>query len=117
LSQVKSTEQITSISAKEFELKFENNNSAVLDVRTKTEYNNVHLDGNHVQLISLDSIHKKMGELDVKKTYHIYCGGGYRSIIAASILKRNGFSSLIDVSGGFAALKDTQLSMVAGKCS
>ena len=58
-----------------------------------------------------------MGELDVKKTYHIYCGGGYRSIIAASILKRNGFSSLIDVSGGFAALKDTQLSMVAGKCS
>lgn len=113
----KSTEQITSISAKEFELKFENNNSAVLDVRTKTEYNNVHLDGNHVQLLSLDSIHKKMGELDVKKTYHIYCGGGYRSIIAASILKRNGFSSLIDVSGGFAALKDTQLSMVAGKCS
>ncbi|MBK86377.1 MAG: MBL fold metallo-hydrolase [Flavobacteriaceae bacterium] len=113
----KSTEQITSISAKEFELKFENNNSPVLDVRTKTEYNNAHLYGNHVQLLSLESIHNKIGEIDIKKTYHIYCGGGYRSIIAASILKRNGFSRLIDVSGGFSALKETQLSMVAGKCN
>ena len=111
----KSIEQITSISAKEFELKFEKNNSSVLDVRTKTEYNNAHLDGNHVQLLSLDSIHKKICELDIKKTYNIYCGGGYRSIIAASILKRNGFSNLIDISGGVAALKDTKLSMVAEK--
>jgi glyoxylase-like metal-dependent hydrolase (beta-lactamase superfamily II)/rhodanese-related sulfurtransferase len=113
----KSTEQITSISAKEFELEFENNISAVLDVRKKMEYNNAHLDGNHVQLLSLDSIYKKIGEIDIKKTYHIYCGGGYRSIIAASILKRNGFSNLIDISGGFAALKDTKLSMVSGKCN
>ena len=110
----KTTEQITSITVKEFEKRFNTKPIAVLDVRKDGEYNSVHLEGAHIQHLSLDSIHQKIKGIESQKTYHIYCGGGYRSVIAASILKANGFSNVIDIAGGFTALKKTQLPMVNG---
>ena len=76
-----------------------------------------HLEGDHIEHLSLDSIHQKIQGIESQKTYHVYCGGGYRSVIAASILKANGFSNVIDIAGGFAALKKTQLPMVNGVCN
>ena len=113
----KTTEQITSITAKEFEQRFNNKSIAVLDVRKDGEYNSAHLEGNHVEHLSLDSIHQKIQGIESQKTYHVYCGGGYRSVIATSILKANGFSNVIDIAGGFAALKKTQLPMANGVCN
>ena len=110
----KTTEQIKSISVKEFEQRFNTKPIAVLDVRKDGEYNSMHLEGANVQHLSLDSIHQKIQGIESQKTYHIYCGGGYRSVIAASILKANGFSNIIDIAGGFAALEKTQLPMVNG---
>ena len=112
----KTTAQITSISAKEFELAFNSSSTTVLDVRKDVEYNTAHLVGAHIKHLSLDSIYKKFHEIDAKKTYHIYCGGGYRSVIAASILKAKGFSNLVDIAGGFAAVKKTRLPIVNGRC-
>ena len=112
----KTTEKITSIPAKEFELDFKSSTTAVLDVRKDAEYNTSHLEADDIQHFSLDCIHKKIHEIDPEKTYHIYCGGGYRSVIAASILKAKGFSNLIDIAGGFAAIKKTRLSVVNGRC-
>ena len=113
----KTTEQITSITAKEFEQRFNNKSIAVLDVRKDGEYNSAHLEGDHIEHLSLDSIHQKIQGIESQKTYHVYCGGGYRSVIATSILKANGFSNVIDIAGGFAALKKTQLPMVNGVCN
>ena len=113
----KTTEQITSITAKEFEQRFNTKSIAVLDVRKDGEYNSAHLEGNHVEHLSLDSIHQKIQGIESQKTYHVYCGGGYRSVIATSILKANGFSNVIDIAGGFAALKKTQLPMANGVCN
>jgi rhodanese-related sulfurtransferase len=48
-----------------------------------------------------------MGYIDRHKTYYIHCAGGYRSMIAASILKARGFSNVIDIAGGLKAIKDT----------
>jgi len=48
--------------------------------------------------------------------YHIHCAGGYRSMIAASILKSRGFDKVIDVAGGFAAIKDTAVPVTAYVC-
>ena len=67
----------------------------------------MHLD--HAQHFSLDFINDKMNEVDKNKTYHVYCAGGYRSVIAISILKARGFDKLIDISGGFGAIKKTDL--------
>ena len=113
----KTTEQITSITAKEFEQRFNTKSIAVLDVRKDGEYNSAHLEGNHIEHLSLDSIHQKIQGIESQKTYHVYCGGGYRSVIATSILKANGFSNVIDIAGGFAALKKTQLPIANGVCN
>ena len=50
-----------------------------------------------------------MNEVSKDKTYYMHCAGGYRSVIAASILKARGFDKLIDVAGGFGAIKKTDL--------
>jgi rhodanese-related sulfurtransferase len=43
--------------------------------------------------------------LDRNETYHIHCAGGYRSMIMASTLRARGFEKLVDIQGGFAAIK------------
>ena len=50
-----------------------------------------------------------MNEVSKDKRYHIHCAGGYRSVIAASILKARGYNNLVDVAGGFGAIKKTDL--------
>ena len=78
---------------------------AILDVRKNSEYLSEHM--KNVENIPLDLINDSMGSIDRHKTYYIHCAGGYRSMIAASILKARGFENVIDVVGGFKAIKDT----------
>lgn len=61
------------------------------------------------QHFSLDFINENMNAISRDKTYHIHCAGGYRSVIAASILKARGFHNLVDIAGGFGAIKKTDL--------
>jgi len=75
----KETASITSISAEAFEKRFKNNKLNVLDVRKDGEYKAKHIEG--VQHFALDYINKNMSEIDPNKAYHIYCAGGYRSVI------------------------------------
>ena len=57
----------------------------ILDVRKDGEYNSMHLED--AQHFALDYINNQMKDIDPSKTYYIHCAGGYRSVIAASILK------------------------------
>ena len=47
-------------------------------------------------------------QVDKNKTYYVHCAGGYRSMIFASTLKARGYDNLIDVDGGFKAIKDSE---------
>lgn len=78
----------------------------ILDVRKNSEYESEHAEG--VQNIPLDYINDNMAELDKKKTYYIHCATGYRSMIFNSTLRARGFDHLIDIKGGFKAMKDSQ---------
>jgi hydroxyacylglutathione hydrolase len=78
----------------------------ILDVRNETEYNTEHIEG--VRNFPLDFINNNMQELDKDKPYVLHCAGGYRSMVAASILKARGFE-VMDVQGGYAAIKKTEL--------
>ncbi|WP_298239119.1 rhodanese-like domain-containing protein [uncultured Algibacter sp.] len=102
-------ETLDSISVNTFKNVFKDKSIHVLDVRKDGEYKSEHLDGNSVQHFALDYINDNMNKIDVRKTYYIHCAGGYRSVIAASILKARGFKNLIDVAGGFGAMKKTDL--------
>lgn len=102
----KETDSIKSISAIELSvIAEENNNIVIADVRKKSEYDAEHVI-NAVNL-PLDYINDSMACIDRNKTYYVHCAAGYRSMIFISILKARGFNNLVDVNGGFSAIKGT----------
>lgn len=76
----------------------------LLDVRKASEYNTEHIVG--AQNFPLDFINKNMAQLDRNTQYFVHCLGGYRSVIAASILKSRGFDKLVNIHGGFRDLAE-----------
>ena len=94
---------IDSMGAKEFE-KSLNDNIKILDVRQVGERNNGYLkNSEHMPLALIDSDNKTLNK---SLKYHIHCAGGYRSMIACSILKKNGFDNTIDIEGGFGSISN-----------
>ncbi|PSR11921.1 MAG: MBL fold metallo-hydrolase, partial [Bacteroidetes bacterium] len=79
----------------------------LLDVRRASEYNTEHLVG--AVNFPLDFINRNMNQLERNTPYYLHCAGGYRSVIAASILKARGFQQLVNIKGGYAALAKTSL--------
>lgn len=96
-------DSIKTISAEDFAKEVTATKYPVLDVRKDGEYDSEHLvDAIHEPL---DTIHFNMDNLDADKTYYVHCAGGYRSVIFESILKSRGYHNLIDVLGGYGAIK------------
>jgi glyoxylase-like metal-dependent hydrolase (beta-lactamase superfamily II)/rhodanese-related sulfurtransferase len=52
----------------------------------------------------LNVIHNHLDEIDSSKKHYVHCAGGYRSMIACSIMKRNGYDDLVDVAGGYSSI-------------
>jgi len=110
----KDIETIESITAKQLAEKASKESLNILDVRRAGEYKSTHLE--NVQHFALDFINENMNTLNKDETYYIHCASGYRSVIAASILKARGFKKLVDVSGGFNAIKKTNLPVTDYVC-
>jgi glyoxylase-like metal-dependent hydrolase (beta-lactamase superfamily II)/rhodanese-related sulfurtransferase len=87
-----------------------NPQATVLDVRKKSENYSERLP-NAINL-PLDDISHSFNELPEAETLYIHCAGGYRSMIFASILKSRGVHNLVDVRGGFGAIKNAGLQEV-----
>ncbi|NMM49851.1 MBL fold metallo-hydrolase [Marinigracilibium pacificum] len=97
------TDHIPSISAEEFATKLKNNkDEVVVDVRRSSEYQSEHVVD--AMNIELDYINEHMAEFPKDKHFFVHCKGGYRSMIASSILKSRGFENFTDVAGGFDAI-------------
>jgi glyoxylase-like metal-dependent hydrolase (beta-lactamase superfamily II)/rhodanese-related sulfurtransferase len=88
----------------------ENPQATILDVRKKSENYSERLP-NAINL-PLDDISHSFNELPEAETLYIHCAGGYRSMIFASILKSRGVHNLVDVRGGFGAIKNAGLQEV-----
>jgi glyoxylase-like metal-dependent hydrolase (beta-lactamase superfamily II)/rhodanese-related sulfurtransferase len=101
----KETDVIRSISAEQFASIAQDGQVDIMDVRRKSEYDSEHIIG--ATNVPLDYINDNMSEVDKDKTWYVHCAGGYRSMIFASILKARGFDNLINVEGGFGAIKET----------
>jgi glyoxylase-like metal-dependent hydrolase (beta-lactamase superfamily II)/rhodanese-related sulfurtransferase len=79
----------------------------ILDVRKKSEYDSEHVMG--AENVPLDYINDNMAEVDKDKTYYAHCASGYRSMVFNSILRARGYEHLVDITGGFKAMKDSGL--------
>lgn len=109
-------DNINSITAQQFEATLKEQPSLIaLDVRKPGEYAAEHLASTLTR--PLDYINDWMGEVNPNETYYIHCAGGYRSMIAASILKARGVENVIDIAGGYGALKETKLQRTDFACS
>jgi len=75
--------------------------SKLLDVRRRTEWEAGHVEGAHWK--ALDDFKAALPELNHDAEIAVYCRGGYRSLIACSLLQRAGFKKVINVTGGFLA--------------
>ena len=101
----KDTDSITSITPEAFASFATKPDVHILDIRKKSEYDSEHIIG--AVNAPLDFINDSMSLIDPDKTYHVHCAGGYRSMIFVSILRARGYHNLIDVQGGFKAIKET----------
>jgi len=111
----KDVDTITSIPATELADRFAQDKTIrIVDVRKPGEFAAEHLQtaGN----TPLDYLHEHLHELPKAETLYIHCAGGYRSMIAASILKARGFNKLIDVQGGYKAIAETSIPRTSAVC-
>ena len=83
------------------------NNVKVLDVRRTSEFEAQHVKG--FENFPLDFINKNMSAVNRENKYYLHCQSGYRSVVAASILRARGFENLVNVAGGFKQLIETDL--------
>ncbi len=99
-------DSVNRISAEDFAGKFENN-SKVIDVRKETEYQAEHVDEAFSRPLS--EINEWVNSLDNKEHFFVHCAGGYRSMIAASILNSRGIRNFTEIKGGFNDIKNTTI--------
>jgi len=104
---LKEYDTITSIPAAQVSEAINAKNAAVFDVRKESEYASEHLQD--AENTPLNNLNDYLAEFPEKETFFIHCAGGYRSVIAASILKSRGIHNFIDIAGGFGALKETNV--------
>jgi len=103
------------ISAKTYALHYRRGIIKTIDCRKPSEYNAQHI----VNAIHfpVESLFENLSVLDKKETYYVHCAEGYRSMSAISILKANGYDSLVNIDGGFDAITQTDIPTTSYVCT
>lgn len=101
----KEVDTVKRITAEEFAKIHEGEKQLTIDIRKKSEFQSEHiLDAVN---IPLNEINDHLAEFPKDKPFILHCAGGYRSMIAASMLKQRGWDNFTDVIGGFTAIAKT----------
>lgn len=110
----KEVDQIANITPEKFSEVYRSEKPLVIDVRKPGEYDSEHVE-NAVN-IPLDYMNDHMAEFTHNQTQYVHCAGGYRSMIAASILKSRGFDNLVNIEKGFGGIKEADVSVTEYVC-
>ena len=101
----KEIDTVKSVPATEMAANYEAYADRIFDVRKPGEHLSEHvLNAHHAPLSSLN---EHLAEFPQDGEFYVHCAGGYRSMVAASILKARGIHNMIDVQGGYGAIKET----------
>ena len=103
----KDYETVNRITAAAIEKENKSEKSLIIDIRKKSEFDSEHVLG--AINVPLNQINKDLAQFPKSKPFVLYCAGGYRSMIAASILKQRGWSDFVDVIGGFDDMSKTDI--------
>jgi len=110
----KEVDSLESITADEFAQRMKAGNLHVVDVRKPGEFQSEHVED--AESKPLDYINQQMDQWNDDDTKYVHCAGGYRSVIAASILKSRGIHDIVDIKGGYGAIKDTDIKVTDHVC-
>ncbi|WP_299430249.1 MBL fold metallo-hydrolase [uncultured Maribacter sp.] len=110
----KDFDTISSVAAADLEDVLNTSNTLVFDVRKIGEYQSEHV--KNAKHTPLNDLNNYLREFPEKEIFYVHCAGGYRSVIAASILKSRGIHNLVDVAGGFAAIKKSNIEVSEFVC-
>jgi hydroxyacylglutathione hydrolase len=103
----KKYDMVISISSEEFALDAKHNpNAMIIDVRKPSEFKDKHV--KKAKNIPLDLLQQEVEALDKHAECLVHCAGGYRSMVAASLFKKHGFTNVKNVWGGFAQIKEEE---------
>ena len=106
---------ISSISADAFNAIYQADNSInIVDVRKETEHNARRILSS--KLVPLSAIKNHQEKFVNDKENYVHCAGGYRSVIACSLLKREGIHNVTNIEGGFGAIKNTTINLSDEAC-
>ncbi len=105
---------VTTIYAMDLKEAIEKENAIVYDIRKKSEYEAEHVVG--ARHTCLSTLTNHIAEYPTNKKFYLHCEGGYRSMIASSILKNRGVHNLIDVDGGYESIKEVGISLTEYIC-
>ena len=106
---------ISCVSAGELEKLAKEEIMLVFDVRKENEFISKHIAS--AQNTPLDLLNDYLDRFPENQPFYIHCAGGYRSIIANSILKSKGYHNLIDVLGGFSSIRNTDIHIKENICT
>ncbi len=109
----KEVNHVDRISAEEFAERI-HKGAKVFDVRKVSEFASQHVKGAHNT--PLATINDHLAEFPKDEPFILHCAGGYRSMIASSILKQRGWDNFVDVVGGFDAIKNTDVTVTDYVC-
>ena len=103
----KEIDTINRISAEQFAKELKVGESKVIDIRKESEYSAEHVEESYSR--PLATINDWIKDIDSKEHFYMHCAGGYRSMIAASILEARGYRNFTEIEGGFNAISKTNL--------
>lgn len=107
-------DSVTSVQAAGLKEALNEENIPIFDVRKESEYISEHIPT--AQSTPLSFLNSHLAEFPDEKTFFVHCAGGYRSMIAVSILKSRGIHNLVDVAGGFKAIKEAGIEVTDYVC-
>lgn len=103
----KEIDTVHRITATEFASQIEGKEVMVIDVRKESEYEAEHVEEAYSKPLAY--LNDWINDIDPKQPFYLHCAGGYRSMIAASILQARGYRNFIEIEGGFQAIAETQI--------
>lgn len=103
----KETDRVERITAEEFAQRFDSGKTLVIDVRKESEYASEHVEEAYSRPLAY--INDWISDLPQDQHFYIHCAGGYRSMIASSILLARGCRNFTDIEGGFGSITQTDI--------
>ncbi len=107
LAAQKEVDFVNRITAETFAKQLDNKEHIIIDVRAVSEYESEHVEEAYSKPLAY--INEWLKTIDTKQHFYLHCAGGYRSMIAASILQARGFRNFTEIASGFSAIAQTNI--------